>query len=178
MGNILIIGPSGSGKTTLSREIKQNNSNFSNFVADTSRNVREGEINGIDYNFTTPEYIINNNKILENYLMEEYFGKYYGYNLNNFDFSTNFILCPGIKVADEILKNMNKYGFIISILLIIDKNTFIDRLVKRGESKEEIIKRERSLELLDFSNKVDFIINGNSNLNEVIDDFSNILKNN
>lgn len=177
MWNILLIWPSWAWKTTVSKKIIDNYWNFSNFIADTSREIRNWEVNWLDYNFVTSEFIISNYKNKDKYLMEEYFLNYYWYNLENFNINTNFILSPWINVADTILKEMEKFWFVVSILLNIDRKTFIERLKFRWESESEILKREKSLELLDFSNKVDFILNWNSNLDYLVKDIYNILFN-
>lgn len=53
---ISVVGPSGSGKTTIAEYLLNNYSDrFEKVITDTTRNPREGEINGVHYNFRTPE---------------------------------------------------------------------------------------------------------------------------
>ena len=47
-------GPSGVGKSTIIAAIRQKR-DFQFSVSYTSRNIREGEFNGEDYNFVTEE---------------------------------------------------------------------------------------------------------------------------
>ena len=55
--NILaIMGPSGSGKDSLVKEVlKQNPDGFHKIIHTTTRPMREGEVNGVDYFFVSPE---------------------------------------------------------------------------------------------------------------------------
>lgn len=73
----VISGPSGTGKGTLCAElIEKREIHLS--VSTTSRNQRVGEIEGITYNYTTPEHfkqMAENNELLE---WAVYNGNYYG----------------------------------------------------------------------------------------------------
>ncbi len=165
--NILLIWPSWAWKTTISKEILKIDNLYQSFIADTSRKIRIWEIDKVDYNFISSEEIIWKSLKIKDYLIEEYFYNYYWYNLTNFINNNRFILTPWIKVAEEILKKKNEYWICISILLNIDFNTFNNRLKNRWESSDEIKKRILSLDVLDFSNKVDLIINWNDSINNI-----------
>lgn len=54
----LVCGPSCSGKDTLVREMEK--SGFTRIVADTTRPKRDGEVDGLDYNFLTPDEFMHN----------------------------------------------------------------------------------------------------------------------
>ena len=66
---IIFSAPSGSGKTTLVRELlKKNELNLSFSISATTRNKRQGEINGKDYFFKSKldfKELIKNNQFLE-----------------------------------------------------------------------------------------------------------------
>ncbi len=68
-GAILIIsGPSGCGKSTLLKEVYKNIDNYYFSISTTTRNPRVGEVNGVDYFFTTKEEFekdIDNGDFLE-----------------------------------------------------------------------------------------------------------------
>lgn len=162
--NILLIWPSWAWKTTVSKEIIKTTKNHRLFVADTSRNLRLWEQDWIDYNFISSEKIIEQSNLNIDYLMEEYFKNYYWYNLVNFNQDKRVVLTPWINVAEEVLRKKEYFWFTISILLSIDIETFNERLKNRWESEDEINKRKKSLELLDFSSKVDLVINWNDQL--------------
>lgn len=69
MQNIVIIsGPSGAGKSSLCGEAFKHFSNLYFSVSSTTRKKRDGEINGVHYNFITQEEFqkgIENNEFLE-----------------------------------------------------------------------------------------------------------------
>tara|TARA_R110002072_G_scaffold4174_5_gene29544 strand:+ start:54703 stop:55278 length:576 start_codon:yes stop_codon:yes gene_type:complete len=74
---VVISGPSGAGKTSVCRDLKQNpNVEFS--VSATTRAMREGEQDGIDYHFLTREDFAR--RIQENQFLEwaTYNGNLYG----------------------------------------------------------------------------------------------------
>ncbi|MGR0120676.1 guanylate kinase [Bacillus halotolerans] len=76
---IVLSGPSGVGKGTVRQAIfSQEDIKFEYSISVTTRNPREGEVNGVDYFFKTREefeQMIANNKLLE---WAEYVGNYYG----------------------------------------------------------------------------------------------------
>lgn len=70
---VIISGPSGSGKGTVVKKL-----NYSLSISVTTRKMREGEQNGVDYFFCPEEEFIRmreNNELLEHAV---YVGKYYG----------------------------------------------------------------------------------------------------
>ncbi|HET9135903.1 MAG TPA: guanylate kinase [Candidatus Kapabacteria bacterium] len=76
---IVISAPSGAGKTTITKRILQRHSDKLTFsISATTRQMRTGERDGIDYYFLLKDEFVN--KIKENALIEyeEIFGNYYG----------------------------------------------------------------------------------------------------
>lgn len=75
----MLSGPSGVGKGTVRKALfDQEDIQFQYSVSATTRNPREGEINGVDYFFKTREEferMIANNELLE---WAEFVGNYYG----------------------------------------------------------------------------------------------------
>ncbi|AEB24028.1 guanylate kinase [Bacillus amyloliquefaciens] len=76
---IVLSGPSGVGKGTVRQAIfSQEDTKFEYSISVTTRNPREGEVDGVDYFFKSRdefERMIENNKLLE---WAEYVGNYYG----------------------------------------------------------------------------------------------------
>ena len=53
---LALMGPSGSGKDTVLKEVlKKNPNDFHKIINCTTRPMREGEVNGVDYFFISPE---------------------------------------------------------------------------------------------------------------------------
>lgn len=76
---IIISAPSGSGKTTLIRYLLKERTDLEFSVSACSRPKREGETNGVDYYFISPDDFrsrIKNNEFVE--WEEVYAGSYYG----------------------------------------------------------------------------------------------------
>ena len=78
MKNIIIISaPSGSGKTTICRALQQRDETFHFSVSCTTREQRNGEVDGVDYTFLTNNAFkkkIENNEFVE---WEQIHGDYY-----------------------------------------------------------------------------------------------------
>ena len=75
---IVISAPSGCGKDTILEQLYKKNSNLTQSVSATTRAMREGEIDGVSYHFTTTdafEKMIANGEVLE---YTQYCGNYYG----------------------------------------------------------------------------------------------------
>ena len=66
---IILIGPSASGKTSIAKELIEKY-NFKKFVTNTTRKMRVGEINDIDYHFITKEQFLD--KLKNNMLNLKY----------------------------------------------------------------------------------------------------------
>ena len=78
---IVLSGPSGSGKSTVIKQLMENRGNIHFSVSYTTRSPREGEVDGVSYNFVDRaefERMIDNNEFLE---YAEYSGNYYGTSL-------------------------------------------------------------------------------------------------
>jgi guanylate kinase len=52
---VVVAGPSGSGKNTLIRELEKRFTSIDRLVTATTRRIRSGEVDGVDYHFFTPE---------------------------------------------------------------------------------------------------------------------------
>jgi guanylate kinase len=83
---IVISAPSGAGKTTIARRILAEHPEELTFsISATTRSMREGERNGIDYYFLSRDEFVQ--KIKDNELIEyeEIFGNYYGTPVSEID---------------------------------------------------------------------------------------------
>ena len=75
---LVLSGPSGVGKTTVARRLLEANTNLKRVVTCTTRDAREGEIDGVDYYFLDKsEFLerLESGKFLEHAVV---YGKYYG----------------------------------------------------------------------------------------------------
>jgi len=80
IGSILVVsGPSGSGKTSLAREVCKELKDLAYFsISTTTREVREGEKDGVDYFFVSEEEFLKD--VEDGYFLEwaEVHGNFYG----------------------------------------------------------------------------------------------------
>ena len=75
---IILSSPSGAGKSTLARRLRVWDTDLSFSVSATTRPPRQGEVNGIDYNFLSePDFksMVNDGDMLEH---AHVFGNFYG----------------------------------------------------------------------------------------------------
>lgn len=75
---LVLSSPSGAGKTTISRQLLELDKQLVMSVSATTRPKREGETNGVDYNFVTPAdfyTMVERGEFLE---YAKAFGNYYG----------------------------------------------------------------------------------------------------
>jgi len=142
---VVLSGPSGVGKGTVRKALfATEGNNFTYSVSMTTRPMRPGEVNGVDYYFVTEEEF--KKKIAEDAFLEyNYFcGHYYGTLMEEVDKALN----SGKELILEIEVNgcrQVKEKMIDAVTIFIvppSKEVLFERLMNRGtESPEEI--RER-----------------------------------
>ena len=170
---IVVSGPSGCGKSTLDQLIIKKRKNIVMSISDTTRAIRGQEVNGVDYNFITPEQFkenIKNDKYLE-YAMV-YTDKYYGTPIDNVDMN----LKKGIDVILEIdiegarKVNEKRKDAVFIFIMPPSMKVLKDRLVSRKtESKDQIIERfKTAYKEINEVSKYNYVI-----VNDNIDDALN-----
>lgn len=140
---VLYTGSSGVGKGTIMAELLKRNPNIRLSVSNTTRKPREGEIDGVHYNFVSKQQF--ENLIKENGFLEyaQYCDNYYGTPKKQVE----DLLSQGYDVFLEIevqggLQILEKYPDVLSIFIL---PTSIDslsrRLHRRGTEDEETINK-------------------------------------
>lgn len=159
---LIILGESGSGKTTLQKYIC-NHTNMKKAISHTTRPMRKGEENGIDYYFVNDdEYIdmLNKNLFCES---ANYRGWFYSLTKDEIRNNTVFVATPsGLR---RIKKYINDYRLdidIVSIYLKVDKlSRFIKILQRDGENGlDEAYRRITSDQGMfsEFEDEVDIVL--------------------
>lgn len=167
---IIISGTTCAGKGTVVKELIKRNENLGLSVSYTSRDKRDGEIDGQDYYFVSTEKfekMINNNEFLE-YAKVQY-GKYYGTSKAEvkklLEAGKDVILEIDVQGAQQI-----KEIFPQTILIFImapSMNEVKRRIKARGkETNEQIIERFKTAynEINEIS-KYNYVV-----VNDVLDD--------
>ena len=163
MSNIFIISaPSGCGKTSLVRELCYAYPFLEQTISCTTRNMRQGEENGKDYNFISTDSFVN--KIKQGHFIEKQavYNNYYGTTYKSIEEILNVgkdaileIDYKGMLTIKRALPNATSIYILPPNIGELKK-----RLVKRGLDKDEVI-RQRISEAayeLNFSKFSDFTI--------------------
>lgn len=143
MGELFVVsGPSGSGKTSLARALEKELPNIYFSISTTTRAIRNGEQDGVDYYFITKEEFlrqIENGDFLE---WAEVHGNFYG---------TSFLpLEKALEEGRTIILDIDvqghrsvreRYGDSATSIFITTRNLEVlkDRLKNRGTDSSEVI---------------------------------------
>ena len=182
MKNLIIISaPSGSGKTTLCRALQKKDQSFRFSVSCTTREIRKGEVDGVDYLFLTNEGFeneINTNNLAE---WEQIHGDYYYGTLkstldNAFKRRELLLLELDVKGAKSI-KEIYPEQTISIFVEPPSLNDLRTRLITRGtDSEERITKRLDRLSVeLDYKSNFEHNV-VNDNLDRAVDEIMNIIQ--
>lgn len=138
---IILSGPSGSGKDTVLNRLVEADENVKVSISMTTREKRDGEIDGVSYYFVSREYF--EKKVSENRMLEyaEYSENYYGTPAEPVDEMLGkgkaVILKIEVQGAEKI---RNRYDNVISIFLMPPSMRVLEeRLRGRGTEDEETI---------------------------------------
>ena len=186
----VVMGKSATGKDTIYKEIvKRNNMNLLPVVMYTTRPIREGEVNGREYNFVdekTKQKIEKQGKILEirTYNTVEGPWHYFTADDENWEDDHDHIMIGTLESYAEIRKNCSNIEIIPIYIEVEDGERLNRALIREKKEKnpnyEELCRRFIA-DTHDFSqdkiksleiNKV-FI---NNNLEDTIDEILNFLK--
>ena len=140
---IILIGESASGKSTIEKILTEKYG-YSKTVSYTTREPRKGEIDGIDYNFISPEDFTK--KANQNYFVEigAYNGWLYGTREEQYSKNTVCVLTPhGLRQIKKNLKNqedLNTHTFYIKV----PRRDRLIKMLQRGDDVDECIRRSQS----------------------------------
>ena len=149
---VLIAGVSGSGKDTIKREILDRMEKVITIPSYTTREMRDGDIPGVTYNFVSDEEfrkMIDNNEFYE---YDFHHDKYYGTSKKILNTAVNQgytvikdIDVNGVENLVQILKNDIK---VVTIFLRVPIDVLKERLINRNPniSQEELSLRLGRLE--------------------------------
>ena len=163
MFNILVLtGKSTSGKDTLAKELI-NNHGYQRLVTYTSRPKRDGEVDGVDYHFTsTQDFLekINNDFFLEFRFYSTEFGIwYYGSSVLSYQEATDKTIAI---LTPSGIKKLKEYNIPhTSVYINVSDEVIKQRQIERNDDKSEALRRFNS-DKRDFESiesQVDYIIN-------------------
>ena len=176
---IVISAPSGCGKDTILEQLYKKNANLTQSVSATTRAMREGEIDGVSYHFTTVEAfekMIANGEVLE---YTQYCGNYYGTLKSEVEraksLGKHLILEIEVDGATQIKRQYPE-----AVLVMVTPPNAAEqsrRLHSRGRDTEESIARrlKRAEAELEYLPKYDYlIVNESDKLDRATEDFLTI----
>lgn len=156
---LVLVGPSASGKSAIVKCLEKEHG-LKKFITCTTRPMRRGEVNGVDYYFMTPEEF--NNRYMNDEFIETVFynGNYYGTLKSECGLNKVVILEPqGLK------KFLAAVDDIYAVFLHTDEEILKARMLSRGDSYLEMMTRIENDRLI-FSDEqlseVDFTVNTTS----------------
>lgn len=182
---VLIVGPSGSGKGSIIRELRKKHSDWIYPVSYTTRERREGEENGLVYNFISREEFekgIASGRFLEHAIVHGY--DYYGTDgdtilaaLNKGKIVVREVDMQGFhsirnKVLNGEVVGLSSDNFMSVFVEIKSFEELKERILKRGEmSPEELTRRMESArkEIAQADDCTYRIVNENGRLSESVD---------
>lgn len=175
---IVFSGPSGSGKDTVLSELKKRDINMKQSISMTTRQMRDGEVDGVDYYFTDVETFENN--IENDYFLEyvKYGENYYGTPKKKIeeliDEGCNVVLKIEVEGAGNVRK---AFPEAISIFIIPPSlETLKMRLKGRGTESDETYRRrlEIAQDELSRAKEYDYVVI-NDELSKCADDVCAII---
>ena len=156
---LVLVGPSASGKSAIVKCLEQEHG-LKKFITCTTRNMRRGEVDGVDYYFMSTEEF--NNRYMNDEFIETvyYNGNYYGTLKSECCMNKVVILEPqGLK------KFLASVDDIYAVFLHTDEEILKERMLSRGDSYLEMMTRIENDRLI-FSDEqlseVDFTVNTTS----------------
>lgn len=179
-GKLFVIsGPSGVGKGTLVKKLLEDNKDLYLSVSATTRNPREGEIDGINYYFKTAEEfqaMVSNGEFLEwaSFCKNSY-GTPKGPVCDMLEIGKDVILEIEIQGAMQVKKNMPE-----CVLMFIAPPSLEElksRLKGRGTETEDVInlRIETATKELKVAKEYDYIV-VNDNIDKATDDILSVIK--
>jgi len=168
-----ISAPSGAGKTTVASQLLGRVDNMRLSISHTTRPIRKGETDGVDYYFTDEERfraMIENDEFVE---WAEVHGNMYGTSMKAIDDVLNSNVCDlllDIDVQGADTLRARKIGFTSIFILPPSMEELRKRLAARGtDTKEVVEKRLRAARSeMEQMDKFDYVV-VNDDLDTAVD---------
>tara|TARA_B100000965_G_scaffold299143_1_gene257496 strand:+ start:19 stop:633 length:615 start_codon:yes stop_codon:yes gene_type:complete len=181
---IILSSPSGAGKTTLVKKISEKKK-YKISISHTTRQPRANETNGVDYFFISSE---NFKKLIKEDAFLEYanvFKNLYGSTKNQvikyLEKGHNVLFDIDWQGAQQIKKQTLNFELVTFFILPPSREVLLQRLISRGESKDEVIQMRMQQFDKDVLHWIDYdfvVINEDLNecYNEIVGHLENTIK--
>lgn len=163
---VILSGVSGAGKDTIKKELLKRMSDVITLPSYTSRTMRPGEEEGVQYHFISKEEFEAKIRQGDFYEYDLHHGNYYGTSreLMNAKIAQGKVIVKDIEVngTESLIKLLGNDTRIVTIFLKVEKEELKRRLIERGDSIPDIEVRlgrldyeESKLKLYDYVIKND-----------------------
>jgi len=159
---IVLSGPSGSGKSTVIKKLMEKRGNIHFSVSYTTRQPREGEIDGVSYNFVDRaefDRMIANHEFLEH---AEYSGNCYGTSLKVIEEkqAAGYDVMLDIEVQGAANVRAKCPGAVLVFIVPPTYEELERRLRGRGTDSDEVIRKrlDRALEEIQEIGMYDYLV--------------------
>jgi len=134
---IVIVGKSASGKSTLQNNFVKAHPDYHKVVTYTTRPMREGEVDGVDYHFISQ-------KMFDSFIEQGFFVEYASY--RDWSYGTAKSDCQDSKAVAALtpagLRALKRLGYqITSIYVHLDRRTQLISILNRGDNIDEAYRR-------------------------------------
>jgi len=170
-----LVGHSASGKSTIEREIEKKG--ITRIVSYTTRPKRDGEIDNVHYHYLTKQDFMQFDRT--GYFAEKakYRDWFYALSLYGVDYENKpYVVVVTPSGYDNIIKKIGK-EHIVSFFIDVPERERMERLLKRGDDVDEIIRRIQAdrKDFEKFRGKADFIIK-NSDIDKAVNDVYAVIR--
>tara|TARA_B100000959_G_scaffold273641_1_gene324412 strand:- start:35 stop:616 length:582 start_codon:yes stop_codon:yes gene_type:complete len=185
---IVLSAPSGAGKTSICKDLLKKHSEWKFSISATTRPMRDNEIDGKDYHFYTKDKFEHKEKFGEFIECEWVHGNRYGTPIEPLENALNngdiLLLDVDVKGAMNLIEEFEEN--ILSIFIeppginVQDQQESLnDRLIKRGDYSETLIKQRLKRFELELSYKEKFNFSFiNEKLDKTTEKINEIIKEN
>lgn len=137
---IAIIGESASGKSTLQKMLIKDDPEYKKVVAYTTRPMRDGEVDGVDYHFISQS-------TFDDFVKRNFFVEHAKY--QNWCYGTAKADCKDKNavavLAPAGMRALKRLGFdVTSIYLYVDRRSRLINILARGDNIDEAYRRNLS----------------------------------
>ena len=178
---VILSGVSGAGKDTIKKELLKRMDDITTLPSYTSRTIRNGEAEGVQYHFISKEQFEEKIRQGDFYEYDLHHGNYYGTSreLMNEKIRQGKVIVKDIEVngTENLIKLLANDTRIVTIFLKVEKEELKRRLFERGDAIPDIEVRLNRLEYEESKLKLYDYVLKNDELEKTVQTIMTIIEN-